>query len=45
MAITEGAPNRVENPRDEWTTEDKSKATIDNVAKDIVYKKIWEKLI
>lgn len=29
---------RIEKPRDEWTTEDKKKANLDNVAKDILYK-------
>ena len=38
VAITEGAPQRIEKPRDEWTTEDKRKANLDNVAKDILYK-------
>ncbi|XP_073129347.1 uncharacterized protein [Henckelia pumila] len=28
----------VENPRAEWTNEDKNKANLDNVAKDILYK-------
>ncbi|KZV32743.1 resolvase [Dorcoceras hygrometricum] len=31
----DGAPRRVEKPRCEWTAEDKKKANLDNVAKDI----------
>ncbi|XP_073294501.1 uncharacterized protein [Primulina huaijiensis] len=38
VAITDGAPHRIEKPREEWTTEDKRKANLDNVAKDILYK-------
>ncbi|XP_075500041.1 uncharacterized protein LOC142538612 [Primulina tabacum] len=38
VVITEGAPHIIEKPREEWTTENKRKATLDNVAKDILYK-------
>ncbi|XP_073300264.1 uncharacterized protein [Primulina huaijiensis] len=38
VAITEGAPHRIEKPRDEWTAEDKRKANLDSVAKNILYK-------
>ncbi|XP_073024259.1 uncharacterized protein [Primulina eburnea] len=38
VAITDGAPHRIEKPRDEWTAEDKRKSNLDNVAKDILYK-------
>ncbi|XP_073025107.1 uncharacterized protein [Primulina eburnea] len=38
VAITEGAPQMLEKPRYEWTSEDKKKANLDNVAKDILYK-------
>ncbi|XP_073063996.1 uncharacterized protein [Primulina eburnea] len=38
IAITEGAPQMLEKPRYEWTSEDKKKANLDNVAKDILYK-------
>ena len=34
----DGAPLMTEKPRFEWTTEDKKKANLDNVAKDILYK-------
>ncbi|XP_073049457.1 uncharacterized protein [Primulina eburnea] len=35
---TEGAPQMVEKHCSEWTSEDKKKANLDNVAKDILYK-------
>ncbi|XP_075520556.1 uncharacterized protein LOC142553900 [Primulina tabacum] len=38
VAVTEGAPQMVEKSRSEWTSEDKKKANLDNVAKDILYK-------
>ncbi|XP_073025070.1 uncharacterized protein [Primulina eburnea] len=38
VAVTDGAPQMVEKPRNEWTGEDKKKANLDNVAKDILYK-------
>ncbi|XP_073061782.1 uncharacterized protein [Primulina eburnea] len=38
VAITDGAPHRIEKPKDEWTTEDKRKANLDNVVKEILYK-------
>ncbi|XP_073137677.1 uncharacterized protein [Henckelia pumila] len=38
VAITEGAPQMIEKPRAEWTSEDKRKANLDNVARDILYK-------
>ncbi|XP_073304116.1 uncharacterized protein [Primulina huaijiensis] len=38
VAITDGAPHRIEKARDEWTAEDKRKANLDNVTKDILYK-------
>ena len=34
----DGAPKVTEKPRYEWTAEDKKKANLDNVAKDILYK-------
>ncbi|XP_073057160.1 uncharacterized protein [Primulina eburnea] len=37
-ATIEGAPQMVEKHRSEWTVEDKKKANLDNVAKDILYK-------
>ncbi|XP_075483678.1 uncharacterized protein LOC142523833 [Primulina tabacum] len=38
VARTEGALHRIEKPRDEWIAEDKKKSSLDNVAKDIMYK-------
>ncbi|XP_073139045.1 uncharacterized protein [Henckelia pumila] len=38
VAITGGEPQMVEKPRMEWTNEDKKKANLDSVAKDILYK-------
>ncbi|XP_073300250.1 uncharacterized protein [Primulina huaijiensis] len=38
IAVTEGAPQMVEKHRSEWTGEDKKKANLDNVAKEILYK-------
>ncbi|XP_073046132.1 uncharacterized protein [Primulina eburnea] len=38
IAITEGAPQMLEKPRYEWTSGDKKKANLDNVAKGILYK-------
>ncbi|KZV42377.1 hypothetical protein F511_40661 [Dorcoceras hygrometricum] len=38
FAITGGAPEWIEKSRAEYTTEDKKKANLDNVAKDILYK-------
>lgn len=38
IAVSDGAPQRIEKPREEWTTEDKKKANLDNVANDILYK-------
>ncbi|XP_075475476.1 uncharacterized protein LOC142506183 [Primulina tabacum] len=38
IALTEGLPHRIEKPRDGKTSEDKIKANLDNVAKDILYK-------
>ncbi|KZV42996.1 hypothetical protein F511_37045 [Dorcoceras hygrometricum] len=38
IAITDGAPRCVEKNRHEYTNEDKKKANLDNVAKDILYK-------
>ncbi|XP_075494692.1 uncharacterized protein LOC142532258 [Primulina tabacum] len=35
---TEGAPQMVEMHRSEWTAEDKKKANVDNIAKNILYK-------
>ncbi|XP_073286764.1 uncharacterized protein [Primulina huaijiensis] len=37
VALIDGAPH-LEKPRDEWISEDKRKANLDNVAKDILYK-------
>ncbi|XP_075500151.1 uncharacterized protein LOC142538739 [Primulina tabacum] len=37
-ATIEGAPQMVEKHRSEWTADDKKKANMDNVAKDILYK-------
>ncbi|XP_073300507.1 uncharacterized protein [Primulina huaijiensis] len=38
VAITDGERHRIEKPREEWTAEDKRKANLENVAKDILYK-------
>ncbi|KZV38213.1 hypothetical protein F511_25727 [Dorcoceras hygrometricum] len=38
FSITGGAPEWIEKSRLEYTTEDKKKANLDNVAKDILYK-------
>ncbi|KZV15620.1 hypothetical protein F511_40430 [Dorcoceras hygrometricum] len=38
IAITEGGPEYVEKKRYEYTNEDKKKANLDNVARDILYK-------
>ncbi|XP_073311023.1 uncharacterized protein [Primulina huaijiensis] len=38
IALTDGAPHHIEKPHEEWTAEDKIKANLDNVAKDILYK-------
>ncbi|XP_073304177.1 uncharacterized protein [Primulina huaijiensis] len=39
VALTDGAPHRIDQkPRDQWTSEDKRKANLNNVAKDIQYK-------
>ncbi|XP_073033741.1 uncharacterized protein [Primulina eburnea] len=38
VTTIEGAPQMVEKHRSEWTAEDKKKANLDNVAKDILYK-------
>ncbi|XP_073024246.1 uncharacterized protein [Primulina eburnea] len=38
IVVTEGAPQMVETLRNEWTGENKKKANLDNVAKDILYK-------
>ncbi|XP_075486314.1 uncharacterized protein LOC142525915 [Primulina tabacum] len=38
VGTTEGAPQMIEKHRSEWTAEDKKKANLDNVAKDILYK-------
>ncbi|XP_075515575.1 uncharacterized protein LOC142550222 [Primulina tabacum] len=38
IAVTEGTPQMVEKQRSEWTSEDKKKSNLDNVAKDILYK-------
>ncbi|KZV40623.1 hypothetical protein F511_23419 [Dorcoceras hygrometricum] len=38
IAISDSAPQWVEKPRMEWASEDKRKANLDNVAKDIMYK-------
>ncbi|XP_073152812.1 uncharacterized protein [Henckelia pumila] len=38
VAMSGGGPQYVEKPRVEWTAEDKKKANLDNVAKDILYK-------
>ncbi|XP_075499288.1 uncharacterized protein LOC142537678 [Primulina tabacum] len=34
FAITDRASHRIEKPREEWTTEDKKKTNLDNVARD-----------
>ncbi|XP_073138774.1 uncharacterized protein [Henckelia pumila] len=39
IALSGGGPQYIEKPRIEWTTEDKKKANLDNVAKDILQKK------
>ncbi|XP_073024313.1 uncharacterized protein [Primulina eburnea] len=38
VGTTEGAPQMIEKHRSEWTADDKKKANLDNVAKDILYK-------
>ncbi|XP_073130813.1 uncharacterized protein [Henckelia pumila] len=38
VTLSGGAPQYIEKPRIEWITEDKKKANMDNVAKDILYK-------
>ncbi|XP_075504375.1 uncharacterized protein LOC142541799 [Primulina tabacum] len=38
VALTDAAPHCIEKPHDEWSTEDKRKTNLDNVAKDIIYK-------
>ncbi|KZV06859.1 hypothetical protein F511_45657 [Dorcoceras hygrometricum] len=38
MAITAGAPQWIEKTQMEYTTYDKKKANLDNVAKEILYK-------
>ncbi|XP_073061894.1 uncharacterized protein [Primulina eburnea] len=38
VAITDGATHCIEKPIEEWTTEDKRKTNLDNVAKDILCK-------
>ncbi|XP_073121208.1 uncharacterized protein [Henckelia pumila] len=38
IALSGGGPQYIEKPRIEWTAEDKKKANLDNVAKDILYK-------
>ncbi|XP_075475692.1 uncharacterized protein LOC142509651 [Primulina tabacum] len=38
IAVTEGAPQMLEKQRSEWTSEDKKKENLNNVAKDILYK-------
>ncbi|XP_073121964.1 uncharacterized protein [Henckelia pumila] len=38
VAVTEVVPQIVEKPRSEWTTEDKKKVNLYNVAKGILYK-------
>ncbi|XP_073031133.1 uncharacterized protein [Primulina eburnea] len=39
-ATIEGSPQMIEKHRSEWTAEDKKKANLDNVAKDILYKNL-----
>ncbi|XP_073309903.1 uncharacterized protein [Primulina huaijiensis] len=43
VAITDGALHRIEKSREEWTTEDKRKANLVNVTKDILYKTLDKK--
>ncbi|XP_073123640.1 uncharacterized protein [Henckelia pumila] len=38
IALSGGGPQYIEKPRIEWADEDKKKANLDNVAKDILYK-------
>ncbi|XP_073137362.1 uncharacterized protein [Henckelia pumila] len=38
VAISGGEPYMIERPREEWSAEDKKKANLDNMAKDILYK-------
>ncbi|XP_075478903.1 uncharacterized protein LOC142519759 [Primulina tabacum] len=38
IAVTDGARQMLEKQRSEWTSDDKKKANLDNVAKDILYK-------
>lgn len=43
LAMSDGAPHRVKKPRNEWTTEDKGKEILDNVAKTF-YKRLLIRL-
>ncbi|XP_073137871.1 uncharacterized protein [Henckelia pumila] len=38
IALSGGGPQYIEKPRIEWTADDKKKANLDNIAKDILYK-------
>lgn len=42
IAATVGAPQMMENPRSEWTTEDKKKTNLDNVVKYHVSLSLYE---
>ncbi|XP_073045838.1 uncharacterized protein [Primulina eburnea] len=45
VALTDGAPHQIEKPRDEWTSEDKRKANLDNMVKDILYMTLEKNII
>ncbi|XP_073121012.1 uncharacterized protein [Henckelia pumila] len=45
IAITEGAPQMIEKPRSEWTTEDKKKENLDNVARYILCKTLDKNIL
>ena len=42
---TEGTSRTTEKPRSEWSTEDKKKNNLDNVAKDIMYKTLDDNML
>ncbi|XP_047309762.1 uncharacterized protein LOC124913206 [Impatiens glandulifera] len=44
ITSTDGAPEMKKKPRFEWTTEDKRKANLDNVAKDSLYKTLHKNM-
>ncbi|KZV55903.1 hypothetical protein F511_22770 [Dorcoceras hygrometricum] len=44
VAISASADQWVEKPRMEWTSEDKKKANLNNVDKDILYKTLYNNM-